>query len=145
MPGELKMDVSIQIAIISASASVFVAAVTVILTQRNRREDELRKRKQVHYESLFAAISDLAVHGKDNDGACKDFARASNTITLVSPYDVIDALMNFNGVLTGVELSKDKHDELLKVLVLVIRKDMGFRYRNSPEEFNFHLIGSNPR
>ena len=85
------MSPIVQVAIISASASIIVAAITFLLTKRAERKDALQLRKLKHYQELLCSISDLAVDDIDKTEANKSFAKAVNTIALVAPQFVIKA------------------------------------------------------
>lgn len=96
---------------------------------------------------LLSALSDLAVDGIDKDVANKRFALAANTIALVAPQYVISALMNFHDEVkySNPNKSIERHDKLLKELLLAIRRDISLSKRDDKDSFNFHLIGSAPR
>lgn len=79
-----------QVAIISASASVVVAALSFALNKRAERKAALQQRKLVHHQELLNALSDLAVDGIDKDKANQRFANAANTIALVAAPYVIE-------------------------------------------------------
>jgi hypothetical protein len=100
-----------------------------------------------HYKVLFSALSDLAVDGTDKRKANMQFALAVNTIALVAPQYVINALMNFHDAVkysNNSKTSPEKHDELLKELLLAVRKDIGRAHGDKASSFVFHLIGSAP-
>ena len=141
------MDASVQVAIISASASVIVVAVSFGLTKRAERRDSLQQRKLEHYRELLCSISDLAVDGTDKDQANQRFARATNTIALVAPQAVIDALMSFHDEVkfSNPNRSAEGHDRKLKQLLLAIRESLELPFEDDPATFDFHLIGSRPK
>lgn len=141
------METSIIIAVISASASVIVAAVSYVLHQRAERRTSLQQRKIIHYQDLLNALSDLAVDGTDKNKANQRFASAANTIALVAPQYVIDALMEFHDEVkfSNPNKSVEGHDRALKKLLLAIRKSLELPFKDDPQNFNFHLIGSSPK
>jgi len=53
------MNTGVEVAIISAAASIIVAAVSWVVTARQKRADELRKLKMERYSELLASISKL--------------------------------------------------------------------------------------
>jgi len=55
------METSIIVAIISASASIIVAALSFALNKRAERKAALQQRKVAHYQELLNSLSDLAV------------------------------------------------------------------------------------
>jgi hypothetical protein len=142
-----KMETSIIIAIISASASVVVAALSFVLNKRAERKAALQQRKLAHYQELLNALSDLAVDGTDKDKANQRFANAANTIALVAPQYVIAALMEFHDEVkfSNPNKSQEGHDRTLKELLLAIRKSLDLPFRDDPHSFNYHLIGSSPK
>ncbi|MFZ5867664.1 MAG: hypothetical protein ACOYXY_17400 [Thermodesulfobacteriota bacterium] len=141
------MNEAIIVAIIMVSGSVLVAALTFYLTKRRELADQWRNEKLNHYKALFSALSDLAVDGTDKEDAQKRFATAANTIALAAPQDVINALMAFHAEVTfsNPDKSPERHDKLLKELLLAVRKDIGLAKGDDEESFNFHLIGSAPK
>lgn len=138
------MDTSV--AIITASASIVVVGFTYVLNARAKRKDALRQRMVEHYNELLCAISDLAVDGTDKDDAHRRAARAVNTIALVAPQRVISALMVFHSEVkpSNTERSLDSHNQKLKQLLLEIRRSLRLGFKDDPETFVFHLIGSAP-
>ena len=141
------METSIIVACISASASIIVAALTFALNKRAERKTALQQRKVAHYQELLNALSDLAVDGIDKDKANQCFANAANTIALVAPQYVIEALMKFHDEVkfSNPNKSQEGHDKALKVLLLAIRKSIELPFRDDPEKFEFHLIGSSQK
>ncbi len=71
---------------------------------------------------------------------------AANTIALVAPQDVINALMAFHDEVkfSNPNPSNERHDELLKALLLTVRRDIGLTKGDDADHFKFHLIGSAP-
>ena len=141
------MDTSIQVAIISAAASVMVAAISFVLNKRAERRDTLQQRKLEHYKELLCALSDLAVDGIDKDKANLRFARAVNTIALVAPQEVIAALMVFHDEVkfSNTNQTQEGHDKKLNELLLCIRRSLELPFKDDSNTFNFHLIGSMPK
>jgi len=141
------MDNSVLVAIITVSGSFLLAAVTFYLTKRHQLNMEWKHQKLNHYKVLLSALSDLAVDGLDKDDANKRFALAANTIALVAPQFVITTLMNFHDEVkfSNKVRSIERHDQLLKELLIAIRKDIGLSVKDNVDTFNFHLIGSAPK
>ncbi len=75
-----------------------------------------------------------------------NFALAANTIGLVAPQYVIKALMDFHDEVkfSNPHRIPGRHDELLNLLIIEIRKDLKLVKRDNPSTFKFHLIGSKP-
>ena len=141
------MNDAIIVAIISVSGGLVVAAVTFYLTKRHELFVQWRNEKLNHYKVLLSSLSDLAVDGTDKDDANKRFALAVNTISLVAPQYVISALMDYHDEIkfTNPNRSPKRHDELLKKLMLEVRKDIGLAKGDDSASFNFHLIGTAPK
>jgi hypothetical protein len=128
------------VAIISGGVSVVAAALSFIFTNVQKRQDEIRERKFLHYKELLEAISEVAV---DPTEKAKDrMATAFNTIALVAPQRVVQALMEFHDEIkpTSIPKTQDRHDELLISLILEIRKSLG-HFNDDRRNFNFHLMG----
>jgi len=141
------METSLIIAIISASASIVVAVFSFVFNKRAERKAELQQRKITHYQELLNALSDLAVDGTDKGKANQRFANAANTIALVAPQYVIEALMQFHDEVkfSNPNKSAEGHDRALKKLLLAIRESLELPFKDDPQDFNFHLIGSSPK
>ncbi len=140
------MNDAIVVALIAASASILVAALTFYFTKNHERAVQLRNEKLNHYKVLFSALSDLAVDGTNKNDANMRFALAANTIALAAPQNVIDALMAFHDEVkfSNPDKSLERHDALLKELLLAVRKDIGLAKGDNKLTFNFHLIGGAP-
>jgi hypothetical protein len=140
------MDNSVLVTIITTSGSIIAASTAYFLTKRMQTRTEWQHEKMNHYKVLLSAISDLANDGADQIAASDKFALASNTICLVAPQSVIDALMNFHDEVKASNENKtlEKHDFLLKQLLFAIRKDIGLSAKDDTKNFNYHLIGASP-
>ena len=137
------MNSEIAVAIIAASSSIMIAALTFYLTKRHELKVQWQREKLNHYKVLFSSISDLAVNGIDIDAATMRFSLASNTIVLVAPQYVITALMAFQDEIkiSNTNRTQASHDKALKVLVLAVRKDLGLAGEDDTNSFTFHLYG----
>jgi len=140
------MDHTVQVAIVTAAASIVVAVVSFVLNKRAQRQDAIQDRKLAHYEKLLSAISDLAVDGTDKEEANQQFAHTVNTIALVAPQHVISALMDFHDEVrfTNPNRTNEGSQHKLRTLLLEMRKSMNLPFKDNPETFNFHLVGSRP-
>lgn len=89
----------------------------------------------------------MAVDGTDKEEANKRFALAVNTIALCAPQPVISALMRFHDEVkfSNKNKSVENHDQLLKDLLLAIRRDIKLSVKDNVSTFDFHLIGSAPK
>ena len=140
------MNNQLIVPIITVSGSIIAAAVMFDLTKRHERWANWQQQKLDHYKALLSALSDLAVDGHDLRVANDKFALAVNMISLVAPQDVITALMDFHDevAFTNPGKTPEKHDALLKKLLLAIRRDIGLSAKDDPTTFTFHFIGSKP-
>jgi hypothetical protein len=140
------MDANVIIAVTTVTGSVTVAALSYFLTKRQQREAEWRVSKLNHYRTLLSAISGLACESPKAE-AHQDFALAFNTIGLVAPQRVIDALVDFHNEVrvSNPGKTRERHDELLVKLILAIRTDLDIRPPDNPDAFRFHLVASPPK
>lgn len=139
------MDTNTVIAVIGVVGSAVVASLSYSFTKRQQREAEWRASKLNHYRLPLSAISDLAGE-KARSEAHRHFALAFNTIGLVAPQSVVDALMAFHNEikLSNPNRTPECHDELLTRLIIAIRDDLGVRPADDPASFRFHLVGAPP-
>ncbi len=143
----ISMDTSVFVAVITASGSILAGSLTFYLTKRHQWKVEWQHEKLNHYKVLLSSLSDLAVGGTDREESHQRFALASNTIALVAPQYVITALMDLHDEVkySNPNKSPERSDELLKKLLLAIRKDIGLSKKDRENQFVFHLIGFAPR
>lgn len=118
-----------------------VAVIIFYFTKRHEIKAGWQQQKLNHYKVLLSSLSDLAVDNSNKEAKTK-FALASNTIALVAPQSIILSLMAFQNYLKspGQDKNPDKHDVLLKTLLLEIRKDIGLSKKDNIKTFDFHLI-----
>lgn len=120
---------------------------TFYLTKRAERRDKLQQRKLEHYGQLLGAISDLASDAADSPEANELFNRAVNTIVLVAPQNVVQAVMAFHDEIkiSNPNRTQGGHDRRLIELILAIRKSLELPFPDDPATFNFHLVGRKPK
>lgn len=135
------MQTEVTVAIITASASIVVAAVSFLLSKWKERADALQERKRAHYQELLAAISDLADHGIELEKARRRFASAVNTIVLVAPQSVIAAVMDYYQELSSDRRNPEHRAKLLKSLILEFRGGLGLPFSDDLNTFKFELVG----
>jgi hypothetical protein len=134
---------AIVLALITAAASIVVAAVSYMLTKALDRAAELRKQKLDHYRELLGAISGIVGGGKTEDQ--ERYARATNVVALVASQNVIAALMRMRECSRAdAPVSTEEHDAALIKLLLAIRRDLGVRPKDDPNTFHFRLYGFKP-
>jgi hypothetical protein len=131
---------TVLVAVISAALSYYFSA-------KAQAEQEWRQRKVQHYNELLSAISDLAVDGKDKTKANERFALTAATIALVASQDVVTAVMRFHDEIkeSNSKRTLERHDQLLKELLLAMRADLRIKPNDNPSTFEFHLIGTAPK
>lgn len=134
------MDTPIFVAIISAAASIAIAAGTFFLTKRKEREAEWRKQKLEHYREFLDALSGTVGTDSTPD-AQRRWARATNTIGLVASQQVLHALRYFQDAIarSNPNPSQEAHDRALNALMLAIRADLDISPADDPETFAFRL------
>jgi hypothetical protein len=109
-----------------------------------QRLDQLRERKLERYQELLSAISDLADRSQDQEAARRRFAAAANTIVLVAPPEVVNAVMDFHDetCASNRERTQERHDRLLKALILRLRRSLDLPFADDETDLNFHLVGT---
>ncbi len=134
------MSISIIAAILTAVTSVFVAALTFWLTKYKEREVDIRKQKLEHYRDLVSSFSGIVGTDSTPEGQ-KHFAHASNNLSLIASQEVLIALQAFQHEIrkSNPKPSVERHDILLKKLMLAIRNDLGLAKKDDPEKLSFHL------
>ena len=136
------MKAEIIVALIAASASILGAAITFFLTKSRERSAQLQQRKQSQYQELLSAISDLADYSVTQADGQRRFAAAVNTIVLVAPQPVIDALMAYYRELASGTIDRQRRVELLRRLILEIRKSLELPFYDDPNTFDFELVAA---
>ena len=137
------MDTPILVSVISASASIGVAAVTFFLTKRKEREAEWRKQKLDHYRNFLEALSGTVGNDSTAEGQLR-WAKACNTIGLIASQRVLRVLWQFQDAIakSNPTPSTESHDRGLNQLLLAIREDLGVSPKDDPSTFKFRLWAS---
>lgn len=139
------MSSSVLVAIITVSGSMVVAAVSFLLNKMWERKADWQRRKIEHYTEFLTAMSGIVEQrGSSVEAHCR-YADAANTIALVAPQCVIEAMMDFHDEIGASNLDKstERHDRLLSRLLLAIRSDIGVS-KDHPDTFVFRLMGAPP-
>lgn len=134
------MNTQITVALITALAGILAAAITFFLTKSKERSAQLQQRKQTQYQELLSSISDLADYSVSLEKANKRFAAAVNTVVLVAPQPVIDALMAYYRDLSNRTPDHHRRAKLLNHLILEIRKSLELPFTDDPKTFDFELV-----
>jgi hypothetical protein len=134
------MEVAILVAIISAAASIFGAALTFYFSRKKEREADWRKIKLEHYRDFMSALSSIVGSDATPEGH-RHFAKACNTVQLVASKQVIMALHNFRDEIAGSnpKRSLERHDELLSKLMQEIRTDLGVSVESNTDDLTIRL------
>ena len=142
----LAVEVAVQVAVVTAGLGIVGASLSFYFTKRAERRDQLLQRKREHYAQLLGAISDLASDGADPVKANESFNRAVNTIVLVAPQKVVQAVMAFHDEVkfSNPSATQEGHDQRLKELVLALRESLELPSPDDPKTFAFHLVGRKP-
>lgn len=139
------MSNSIVVAMITVSGNVIVAALSFFFTKYYERKTDWQRLKIEHYTEFLTAMSGIVEQrGSSVEAHCR-YADAANTIALVAPQCVIKAMMDFHDEVgtSNQDKSRERHDRLLRCLLLAIRKDIGVS-KDRPDTFVFRLTGALP-
>ncbi|PKK82476.1 MAG: hypothetical protein CVT49_13655 [candidate division Zixibacteria bacterium HGW-Zixibacteria-1] len=132
-------------------AAAFVGIISSYLTYRFTRkirlEAEWRIDKLKHYQDILAALSKMVNwrSEEDFDESMKDYAHASNTISLVAPQSLICALNELTEALKSMNTDKSsnadrKAKESIRRLVLAVRKDLNIYPNDDESTFKYELL-----
>jgi hypothetical protein len=132
--------------IMSFVVALLTTFLTYYFTRKIRLDAEWRVDKLKHYEQLVSSITHLMSMPDDNQHAYKDFQRIANVISLVAPQDVVNILTEYQEEIQGFwEDDSDegnrlfKAKQLLRDLVLAIRKDLKIKPKDKPKSFLFYI------
>lgn len=130
------MEPAIATATIALLGSLLAAALTYWFTKQREREAEWRKEKLAHYKAFIESLSGI-VEGDSSPEGHRAFAKATNNLLLFAPQSVIAALNEFRFEIriSNTGRTQEKHDRLLAVLLLAIRRDIGVSPEDEPESF----------
>src|SRR6266542_2450178 len=134
----MQIDSGVLVAVLGLVGSAVTAAMSYVFTKRQQLEAQWRESKRTHYQHLVSAISDVAVENR-NVEAWRRFASVVNTIALVAPQSVVQAVLAWND--RGPNATVEQHDELLTRVMLTIRADLGITPKDDAGTFRYYLIG----
>lgn len=137
------MNAAVIVSVISAAASVIVAAVSFYLTKKKEREADWRKYKYEQYKEFMISISGI-VGGDSTPEGNRLFAKACNTLHLIGSKGVLAALHAYQD---EIRFSNPNHSaalevELLSKLIWEIREDIKIPGTPEASEFSVHLWSS---
>ncbi len=122
-------------AIVTASASIIVAAATFFLAKSKERAADWRKVRMEQYRELVSAMSEVA--GSPSATASQRLALASNHVGLFASGDVLRQL---SALLTAIQSGQlERHDEMLTALMHSIRADLGVPGARGHRNIKFRL------
>ena len=130
---------------LSIAGSVLAAGTTAAFSYWFTRKQQLaaqwRESKLNHYKVLMSSMSEMANDTADQE-ANRRFALAANTIALVAPQRVVEAMQSFQAHIraSNPDRSQEAHDRLLGQLVLAIRADLGMKPEDNPATFKYELV-----
>jgi hypothetical protein len=121
----------IATALIAAAGGLIVAGASYWFTKKRERDAELRKEKLNHYKELVASMGRIIANESTSDDQ-REFARASNNLSLVASQSVLAAFREFRLAIgaNSVPQTQDRHDTLLTQLLREIRKDLAVTPRD---------------
>jgi len=136
------MDTAIVVALIALATSIIVTALSAYLSKMSEIKVEWQRKKIVHYQKLLTAMSDMAMQGRDQVDAKTRFSEAVNTITLIAGQPVIAALMELCDfiMISNHSKTQERHNELIRNLMLEIRKDIGLIKNDDEHSFDFRFV-----
>ncbi|MDR3481016.1 MAG: hypothetical protein P4L91_09910 [Burkholderiaceae bacterium] len=140
------LDKTVIVAIISAAVAIVVAIISAAATtgikiwgdyntKKQEREDARAAEKLNHYKVFLSSLSGMATDNSNQEFA-DNFALASNTIALVAPQKVVNALMNF---VDAKKCVGEPDPRVLVKLILEIRKDIGIG-NDDEQTFRYELV-----
>lgn len=108
--------------------SLLTLAISYWITKRSERETEWKKEKLQYYKAYIESLSGII---KDEDSAegQRTHAKARNNMLLFASANVIRALNDYSEATKKCNIdstSPDRIDELLRNLIIEMRKDIGF-------------------
>ncbi len=137
------MTPTVLIAVIGALSSIFLAAFAYWTTKQKEREAEWRKEKLTYYKAFVESLSALVGADATPEGH-RMYAKTTNNLLLFAPQSVIAAVDRFRyeNRISNTESTRERHDELLAVMLMAIRKDIGIQPKDDPETFRPKLWSS---
>jgi hypothetical protein len=117
--------VSGMTASVSATAAILAVVITSVLARKREHEADWRKLKLSQYQAFIFALSGV-VREQPTLEARRSYADAVNSLNLVAPKAVLDALAAFQNEISDIKYGKsdDRHDQLLEILIRSMRTDI---------------------
>ncbi len=120
------MTPTVIAAFISLIGSLVVAVATYWLSKQREREADWRKEKLAYYKAFVESINGI-IEGDASPEGHRAFSKATNNLLLFAPQSVIESLNALRHEIrrSNTNRTQEKHDKLLAVLILEIRRDIG--------------------
>jgi hypothetical protein len=127
-------------AVIAAISALLIASFTYWSSKKKDIEADWRKLKLQKYEEFATALAGMA-EGDATDAIKTRFNVAANSLHLIAPQRVVEALANFRKEISASNLNRTarKHDDLLSRLFWEIRCDLGDPPTEDPIHFRMEL------
>ena len=137
------MSAVVLVAVIGALSSIFLAAFAYWTTKRKEREAEWRKEKLTYYKAFVESLSATVGADATPEGH-RTFAKATNNLLLFAPQSVIAAVDAFREEIrvSNTQTTRERHDKLLALMLMAIRKDIGIHPKDDPDSFSPALWSS---
>lgn len=135
------MAAEIITSILTASGAIAVAGTSYWFTKKREREAELRKEKLEHYKDFVFSLSGI-ISGESTAESQRAFSLACNKLNLVAPQSVIIALQRFQKEIKNINVSLERHDQLMSDLFFEMRKDLGVSPDDEKNTFKVGLWSS---
>jgi GTPase involved in cell partitioning and DNA repair len=153
------MDTTIIVAIITSAVTILLALVMFYLNKRAERKESYLQRNLKLYSELLNTITDLIITNKkmvtETDEKKKEsaekmfndandrFARAFNSIHLIAPQEVISVAIEFHKEIqkNNENRRRKSYEQILKKLILSIRRRLELPYKDDPIFFNVYFVG----
>ncbi|MCK4255984.1 hypothetical protein KAX35_03770 [candidate division WOR-3 bacterium] len=136
------MDIKLWITSIGALATILAAIIAQFLNRRREVKLEELKFKLNCYTDFLSGIAMLGGTHKNYESHLK-FAHSINTMNIISSKEVLDCvneLLDYIGTYSGSNYSIQEQDEIIRKLILAIRKDLGQNVGGGLSEFPFRTI-----
>lgn len=139
------MNTAVFVAVISATASIFVAAMSFLFTKHREREADWRRDKLQHYRELMIAVSGI-VKEHSSPANQRRFADACNVVGLVASQEVVKSLQDFQEIIKASRPcpTVEEHDKALTSLVLSLRRDLRLSPKDDIRTFRYRLWAGGP-
>ena len=132
--------------VISAAMAVVVVVLTNYFAKGREHEADWRKMKLERYREYIITLSGTVVE-RDTPEAQERYSDAVNGLQLVAPPEVLQALDSFlaHTSFNNPDSNIERHDQLLSILIRLMRQDLQPAYKGKNESLTFRLLGVPPR